>query len=406
MKNPYKLVLVHEKFISYGGAELVFEELVQTFATKEKLLTYTLYFDEKFKFNTYKNTLEKLEIKEILKSPIPRFIVRKAYTVKNSFIRGIFQLIMLPLMPIWFASVKFPRDTKVVLVDSLGFETCVLPPPGAVMIAYVHTPLRVIWNLTSTFFATKNKLKQFIRGVLNKFYFAPLRKINKRAFRRIHVIIANSKEVAGRISRFMGRKAKVVNPPVDVNAIAKYTSMPKKDFYVFINRLEPYKLVLETIRYFPTDKKLIIMGKGSLLEAARRLVQKLNKNIEVLGFVSDEKKFRMLAQAKALIYPNLEDFGIGMVEALAVGTYVIGNKRGGAAEIVEHKKTGFLIESISDLDKAINWVEEQFIALDKEKIRQKLTKAASKFDKTNFRAKIKQIVDNAVKKVENLGREN
>ena len=404
MKGTHNLVFVHEKFIHYGGAEIVFEELVQAFYSKNKLLVYTLFWDKNFKFLRYPDIIEKIEIKEILQSPISKWIVKQAYFVKNPFIRGIFQFVMLPLMPVWFASVKFPPTTKVVFVDSLGLETCVLPPAGAVMVAYVHTPLHVIWNLTSTFFANKNKLKQLLRKILNKVYFAPLRRVNKQAFKRVHVLIANSKEVAARIQRLMGLSAQVINPPVNLAQVKKYACLPKKDYYVFLNRLEPYKQIMELIRIFPQDKKLVVMGKGSLLEPAKKLAQKLKKQIKFLGYVSEDVKYKTLAQAKALIYPNLEDFGIVMVEALAVGTYVIGNTQGGAAEIVKHKKTGFLIESIEDLKNGIHWIEQQLKDLNVKAECKKLQSEALRFDSKAFRSKIRKVVRDAVAKAKVVGR--
>ena len=51
---------------------------------------------------------------------------------------------------------------------------------------------------------------------------------------------------------------------------------------------------------------------------------------------------KYLAQAKALIFPGIEDFGIVMVEALASGTPVIAYNAGGAKDIVKNEKIGIL----------------------------------------------------------------
>ena len=59
------------------------------------------------------------------------------------------------------------------------------------------------------------------------------------------------------------------------------------------------------------------------------------------------KKYQDLLEAKALIYPAYEDFGIVPVEAQACGTPVIGFGEGGLQDtvIAEGKnKTGILFE--------------------------------------------------------------
>src|SRR5262249_36320966 len=47
----------------------------------------------------------------------------------------------------------------------------------------------------------------------------------------------------------------------------------------------------------------------------------------------------------AMVFPVNEDFGIAMAEAQACGTPVIGLAAGGALDIVEHGRTGWLVGS-------------------------------------------------------------
>ncbi len=399
-----KVVLVHEKFIHYGGAERVFEDIVNSVYEGKPLEVFTLYNSPEFEFIKDPNLKDKLIVHEIVKSPISRLIIKLAYTVKNPFLRGPFQFLAMLFMPIWFSSVKFPEDTQVVLVDSLGFESNVLPPAGAIKVLYVHTPLHVIWGLTSTFFSSKNKIKNIIRKILDSTFFKYLRNANKIGFKTAHVVMCNSVEVKNRIKRFFNIDAVVVNPPVDVDSLQKYTNEPKKDFYVFLNRLEPYKLIMETIKLLPEGKSLKVIGKGSLREKAEGWAQRLNKDIEFLGFVTEDTKFKTLAQAKALLYPNVEDFGIVMVEVLAVGTYVIGNEKGGAAEIVKHKKTGYKIKSIKELPKAIEWIESRFANNEYVKDKKFILKDVKRFSPETFKAKIVKIINDAYKEIEKLRR--
>ena len=63
-------------------------------------------------------------------------------------------------------------------------------------------------------------------------------------------------------------------------------------------------------------------------------------NIEFLGELSDQERNYYLARCKAFIYPQVEDFGISALEAMASGRPVIAYARGGALETVVAGVTG------------------------------------------------------------------
>ncbi len=53
----------------------------------------------------------------------------------------------------------------------------------------------------------------------------------------------------------------------------------------------------------------------------------VNDNIEYLGFVNDDMKYKIVANARALIYPSHSDyFSLTMLEAIALKTPVIAFK--------------------------------------------------------------------------------
>jgi len=69
--------------------------------------------------------------------------------------------------------------------------------------------------------------------------------------------------------------------------------------------------------------------------------------VQILGYISDPKKFELLQRAKALIFPvKDEDFGIVPIEAMAAGTPVIAYKEGGPMETISEKnpKTGMFFD--------------------------------------------------------------
>jgi UDP-glucose:tetrahydrobiopterin glucosyltransferase len=80
--------------------------------------------------------------------------------------------------------------------------------------------------------------------------------------------------------------------------------------------------------------------------------------IEYLGFLPTDKMQQIVRECRALLMTPrwVEAFGNVAIEALACGVPVISYSRGGPAEIIQHGKTGFLVEpdSITGLIEAVS----------------------------------------------------
>jgi glycosyltransferase involved in cell wall biosynthesis len=159
------------------------------------------------------------------------------------------------------------------------------------------------------------------------------------------VILANSTFVAERIWRHWGRDAQVIHPPVEVNRFTEISRQPE-DYYLFLGRLVPYKRAsLAVAACAELDRPLKVVGTGRALETIRSAA---GPRTEFLGHVSDEELPKLLAGAKALLFPGEEDFGIVPVEAQAAGLPVIAYGVGGAKETVLDGVTGVLFGEQSD----------------------------------------------------------
>ena len=68
--------------------------------------------------------------------------------------------------------------------------------------------------------------------------------------------------------------------------------------------------------------------------------------IEFVGEIGDADKPAFLGGARALLFPIdwPEPFGLVMIEAMAAGTPVIAWRNGSTAEVIEHGRSGFLVE--------------------------------------------------------------
>ncbi len=87
------------------------------------------------------------------------------------------------------------------------------------------------------------------------------------------------------------------------------------------------------------DAKVPIKIVGGGADEAR-LAAEYGEHAEFLGRVSDDELARLYAEARALVIPGIEEFGITAVEAQATGRPVIAADGGGARETVIDGETG------------------------------------------------------------------
>ena len=85
-----------------------------------------------------------------------------------------------------------------------------------------------------------------------------------------------------------------------------------------------------------------------------------DQQVKYIGPVNMEQKIRLLSCARGFLNPIEweEPFGMVMIEAMAVGCPVITFARGAAAEIVCHKKSGFLVHDVNEMVQFIPRVRE------------------------------------------------
>lgn len=135
-------------------------------------------------------------------------------------------------------------------------------------------------------------------------------------------------------------------------------------YLAWMGRITPKKGLLEAIKIAKrTSIPLKIAAKIDKnyqpdVEFYNKRVKPLinRKKIKYIGEIGGYKqKSDFLKNAVALLNPIKweEPFGLVMVEAMACGTPVIVFDRGSAREVVKHKKTGFVIKTISQAEKAV-----------------------------------------------------
>lgn len=146
-----------------------------------------------------------------------------------------------------------------------------------------------------------------------------------------------------------------------------------QDYFLYIGRITEEKGVHLAIKAARSaGVKLVIAGRSYPKEGYwQKEVEKYidDKNIKYVGEANFEQKINLYQNAKAVLFPTQyeEVFGLVMIEAMACGTPVIGWKKGSVPEIVSHKKTGFVVDSVSDMVKAIKKIN----TIKREEVRQR-----------------------------------
>ena len=77
--------------------------------------------------------------------------------------------------------------------------------------------------------------------------------------------------------------------------------------------------------------------------------------IEYLGEVTHGRKVELLQRARATLFPIdwEEPFGLVMIESMACGTPVIATRRGAVPEVIDHGRSGIIVDSYRDMPAAL-----------------------------------------------------
>ncbi len=241
---------------------------------------------------------------------------------------------LLPLFPRAVESLPVGGH-DLVISSSSAFAHGVRTAPDATHVCYCHSPFRYAWHeRDSTIARTPATLRPLARGLLRR-----MRRWDVAAAERVTHYIANSELTRRRIHEYYGREAVVIHPPVDV---ARFHSAPAEDFFLVVSEVLWHKrleIALQAARR--ADKKLVVVGGGPHLKHLAASFS--GPNVTFMGRITDGALNDVYARARALIVPNIEEFGIAAVEAQASGRPVIAAEGGGVLETTVPGETSILV---------------------------------------------------------------
>ncbi|MEX0934351.1 MAG: glycosyltransferase [Candidatus Saccharimonadales bacterium] len=358
-KQEPRIALVHDWLNQKaGGAEQVLAELADIYPDAP---IYTMIYNPEY-FDYPRS-----RIHTSILQYMPKFLKQRSRY-------------LLPLIPLAIRLWRF-KGYDIVLSSSAAFMKNISTAKDTLHICYCHSPMRFAWDYWPDYLYEQNV--GFIRKAAIILMVKWLRWWDIRGVKRVDAFIANSKTVQQRILKYYQKESTVINPPTKVKTL----QAQEQDYYITLGMLTPYKKIDLAIEAFnQSGRKLKVLADGP---DRPRLEAIAEDNIEFTGFVSSQEKDNIVASAKGLIFPNIEDFGIAPIDAMAAGTPVIAYGRGGVTETVIEGETGIFFheQTPTAINQAIDRLET--MSFDVTKLHQR----AREFSIDKFHQSIKGFVD-------------
>ena len=311
-----KVAIVHYWLVNMRGGEKVIEALLEMFPDAD---IYTHVYNPK-----------------AISDLINRHNVITSRINSLPFAKKLYQFYM-PFMPRALMDFNLQKYDLVISSES-GPAKGVVPNPNAFHLCFCHSPMRYLWDMYHEYFrGTGGFVRFFMKRLIPS-----LRVWDITSANMVDKFVANSHYVAKRILRIYNRNAEVVFVPVHIE---KYFAVERKpsDYYLFFGQVTGYKradLAIEACLI--SGRKLVVAGDG----AKKKIRKKYSKSglVRFAGRVSDDEALTLFAEARALLFPGIEDLGLVPIEANAAGCPVIAFREGGALDTVKEDVTGVFFD--------------------------------------------------------------
>ncbi len=360
------VVFVHDWLTGMRGGEKCLEALCEVYPDAP---IYTLLYDP-----------------GAVSETIRRHSVHTSWMQKIPGVRRIYRY-LLPLMPLAVRSWRLPPGTGLVVSLSHCVAKAVDRRGALRHICYCFTPMRYLWDMPEAYFYRGGL------GGVKRLLLSPLLNLFRRWDRRtadgVDRFVAISGVVKQRIKRHYGRDSVVIFPPVDTQFYDILPATPAcggEPFYLVVSALVPYKRIDLAVETFNRNgKPLRIVGSGPDLARLKRLAR---PNVVFEGWQDNETLRIRYNQARALIFPGVEDFGIVPLEASACGTPVIAFREGGVTDTVTEYENGLFFDAQTPeaLNDAVGRFEK--LSLDKKVVRS----YALPFGRNEFKTRIQSFL--------------
>lgn len=358
------IAVLHDQVMTRGGAERVAFEMARTFDAP--ILAAVVDQDV---------VPDDVEVRQVFDSWLANRCMRSHYIIQDLFQMQRWQYVE----------------------EAHGFDTLIINKtnPGWYVPKDTQT---TVWYLHST---PRGMYDQFHRegsGLIPRLLKIPMRPLYAPNTRYSDGWACNSELVERRMDRYWdidNGDVDVIYPPVDVEACSPDYA-ETEDYYFTVSRLRGHKRIGDIIEAFNQlnrsgeEYQLKIAGTGPDED---RLKEMAGENVEFLGYVAEEEKYRLLSEAKAGVFAaENEDFGIVPIEFAASGTPVIGVKDGFTQHQVADRRSGYTFaRQGGHLRETIRLFERQGVQWSADRI----AEFAQRFSRDRFREEMRSLVETA-----------
>ena len=282
-----RVAIVHDWYVSLGGAEKVVREIISCFPDSDLFAIVDFLSEEDRETYLFGKNVNTSFIQHL----------PKAKTKYRNY---------LSLMPIAIEQLDV-TGYDLIISSSHAVAKGVLTGPNQLHICYCHSPIRYAWDLQFQYLQ-ESGLTSGIKGALARFILHKIRRWDYRTSNSVDHFIANSSFIRRRIKKIYRRDSVVIHPNVSTDDF-EVSKVEKEEFYFTASRMVPYKKIDLIVRSFNEmpDKKLVVIGAGPDYEKISRIA---GKNVKLLGYQSFSVLKEHMTKAKAFVFAAEEDFGI------------------------------------------------------------------------------------------------
>nr|MDQ4013462.1 glycosyltransferase family 4 protein [Thermoproteota archaeon] len=141
------------------------------------------------------------------------------------------------------------------------------------------------------------------------------------------------------LAKELGLNSRVLYPTLASFANKVQTSH-RDNFFLSVGRIgvhPTYKILLHILKRIP-EMKLVIAGSWS--HTTKSIVEMFSSDLEInrrVKFIfnpTDEELARLYRSARAFLYPGIENFGLGALEAVSYGCPIVVSRESGICDLL------------------------------------------------------------------------
>ncbi len=236
------------------------------------------------------------------------------------------------------------------------------------------TPTRYLWSHAREY---QEELPKYLRPIM-KWMQKNLRAWDRTAAQRPDYLVPISQLVAKRIQKYYHRTpTEPIYPPVETKPLAKeprsLLARPEAFFFTWGRhvRYKSFEMILRAAARSKTP--VVVAGTGPDSRRLRQLARRLDPHqnlIFFVGNVDDAELAWFLEHATGTVFPQVEDFGIVIMESLLAECPSIVHHMSGAAELMG-SQDGIKLSEVNTKTVAQAMVEMQETAWERLDIRRR-----------------------------------